>query len=243
VKIARSRNASARMIDVPRFSLRRPAWMAVLIGAWMSSVPAAFSQSGGLANGSTPTEITEQAQHGIRSEISADGIIGFDSDWRVLLVNRLTSETRFAGVGELVFGYQVISISDRAVILGNAVRQFELRLGHHMLGDMLGGEGSATTAHRPIRSESQVSIPDLAAMSALDREAWFIEWQRYIATLDRRAQVAARERVRAYWREQWRGVWGVRVSAMRLSDQEEIRREISRYWREQSHPETAESDE
>ncbi len=156
------------------------------------------------------------------------GVVGIDGQWRVVLKEHSTGETRLLREGQTAFGYQVKGMTWDSVVLEAAGKAFTLRVGQY--GSAM---GPLQLSHLPSVSDDVLSfsIPDLARMGNAERQVWITQWREAISALPLEDQMAAREQVRDYWREQWEGPWGNAIRRMTPQEQESIRRKISSYWR------------
>ena len=160
--------------------------------------------------------------------IQAVGVVGRDGQWRVLLKDHSTGETRLLREGQTAFGYQVKGMTWESVVLEAAGKAFILRVGQYG-----SAAGPLQLSHLPSVSEDLLNspIPDLARMGNADRQVWITQWREAISALTPEDQMATREQMRDYWREQWEGRWGDVIRRMAPQEQESVRREISSYWR------------
>jgi len=181
----------------------------------------------------------ELARHGLHTPLTDEtallavvqvvGVVGRDGQWRVVLQEHSTGETRFLQEGQTAFGYQVKDITWDSVVLEAPGKAFTLRVGQY--GSTA---GPLQLSHLPSVSEDLLNspIPDLARLGNAERQVWMTQWREAISALPPEDQMAAREQVRNYWREQWEGQWGhVLRSTMTFQEQESVRREIRSYWR------------
>jgi hypothetical protein len=131
------------------------------------------------------------------------------NSWWLVLQDYLAGTTHTIGVGDSAFGYVPTHLTQNAAVLVCVSR---------------GVENSLTV---DVRSD----IPDLVAMTVLERDRWISHWRAALAALDPAEQRRARERMRDYWQERWQGSWGAVIAAiMSSSKQEQLRRTIASYW-------------
>lgn len=131
-----------------------------------------------------------------------------EDSWFLAVMNYRTGTNEVVETGGVVAGYVIKHASSNAAVLVSS-----------------GGGNDAL----PPQPDSE--IPDLIAMTVVDREHWVAGWRAFVASLPSVQQIDARERMRNYWQRQLRGAWGIAMlTHMSAPEQDRVRAMVAAYW-------------
>jgi hypothetical protein len=163
---------------------------------------------------------TEGASRLPASTIRLSGVIAGGGQWKAVLTDMAQGTSVLVTEGEDAFGYRVVQITSRGVLLEDGATTRDFRL-----GTML----ARTESSHGALDVSSTEFPNLVDMTVADRRQWFAEWRQRFVTPDQKAD--ARLQMRMYWATEWRRLWETRFSRLPIGEQQRFREEVSGYWR------------